>query len=77
MFSSFSGNLSGMTGWIQENSKKAADSIQKSVTDISQGVSDMMVETPQDPTGKQIHFLSNLFIWPSFRETGSDRGGIW
>jgi hypothetical protein len=56
MFSSFSGNLSGMTGWIQENSKKAADSIQKSVTDISQGVSDMMVETPQDPTGKQIHF---------------------
>lgn len=53
MFSSFSGNLSGMTGWIQENSKKAADSIQKSVTDISQGVSDMMVETPQDPTASE------------------------
>ena len=43
-----------MTGWIQENSKKAADTIQKSVTDISQGVSDMMVETPQDPTGNQV-----------------------
>ena len=44
MFSSISGNLSGMTGWIQESSKKAADSIQKSVTDISHGVTEMMAE---------------------------------
>merc|ERR1712113_567417 len=48
MFSSFSGNLSGMTGWIQESSKKAADTLQKSVTDISQGVTEMMAEPATD-----------------------------
>ena len=48
MFSNFSGNLSGMTGWIQENSKKAASSLQKSVTEISTGMSEMMAE----PSGR-------------------------
>lgn len=33
-----------MTGWIQENSKKAASSLQKSVTEISTGMSEMMAE---------------------------------
>ena len=51
MFSSFSGNLSGMTGWIQENSKKAASSLQKSVNEISTGMSEMMTENP----GNQQH----------------------
>ena len=51
MFSSFSGNLSGMTGWIQESSKKAADTLQKSVTDISQGVTEMMAEPATDKKG--------------------------
>ena len=46
MFSSFSGNLSGMTGWIQENSKKAASTLQKSVTEISTGMTEMMAENP-------------------------------
>jgi len=37
-----------MTGWIQESSKKAADTLQKSVTDISQGVTEMMAEPATD-----------------------------
>lgn len=48
MFSSFSGNLSGMTGWIQENSKKAATTLQKSVTEISTGMTEMMAEHPAE-----------------------------
>merc|ERR1711917_64526 len=48
MFSSFSGNLSGMTGWIQENSKKAASTLQKSVTEISTGMTEMMAENPAE-----------------------------
>jgi len=37
-----------MTGWIQENSKKAASTLQKSVTDISTGMSEMMAENPAE-----------------------------
>ena len=55
MFSSFSGNLSGMSDWIQESSKKAASSLQKSVVDIQQGVTELMNEKPG------IDFPINLF----------------
>merc|ERR1711931_348394 len=37
-----------MTGWIQENSKKAASTLQKSVTEISTGVTEMMAENPAE-----------------------------
>jgi len=55
MFSNLSGNLSGVTSWISESSKNAANQIQKSVSDLGQGVSEMMkeptetlVETPTE-----------------------------
>lgn len=44
MFSNLSGNLSGVTSWISESSKNAANQIQKSVSDLGQGVSEMMKE---------------------------------
>lgn len=37
-----------MTGWIQENSKKAATTLQKSVTEISTGMTEMMAEHPAE-----------------------------
>jgi len=37
-----------MTGWIQENSKKAASTLQKSVTEISTGMTEMMAENPAE-----------------------------
>jgi len=36
MFSNISGNLSGVTSWLSESSKQAANAVQKSVTDIGQ-----------------------------------------
>ena len=48
MFSSFSsGKLSDVTGWLQDKSKEAASVVQKSVNDISAGVSEMVVQTPE------------------------------
>ena len=48
MFSSFSsGKLSDVTGWLQDKSKEAASAVQKSVNDISAGVSEMVVQNPE------------------------------
>lgn len=46
MFSNISGNLSGVTSWLSESSKQAANAVQKSVTEIGQGVTEMMKEEP-------------------------------
>ena len=44
MFSSFSsGKLSDVTGWLQDKSKEASAAVQKSVNDISAGVTEMVV----------------------------------
>ena len=44
MFSSFSsGKLSDVTGWLQDKSKEATAAVQKSVNDISAGVTEMVV----------------------------------
>lgn len=59
MFSSFSsGKLSDVTGWLQDKSKEASAAVQKSVNDISAGVTEMVVtptttsETTQE-TGQE------------------------
>ena len=72
MFSSFSGNLSGMTGWIQENSKKAASTLQKSVTEISTGMTEMMAENP----GNKMEFLKEepIKIFLAEKETPAGDG---
>jgi len=48
MFSSFSGNLSGVTNWISESSKQAADAVQKGVTDLNSGITGMMKEEDKE-----------------------------
>merc|ERR1712168_445015 len=53
MFSSFSsGKLSDVTGWLQDKSKEASAAVQKSVNDISAGVTEMGV-TPTSPAEQE------------------------
>lgn len=48
MFSSFSGNLSGVSNWISESSKQAADAVSKGVTDLNSGITGMMKEEDKE-----------------------------
>lgn len=52
MFSSFSGNLSGVTNWISESSKQAADAVSKGVTDLNSGITGMMKEEDKEKSSE-------------------------
>ena len=68
MFSSFSsGKLSDVTGWLQDKSKEAASAVQKSVNDISAGVSEMVVQNPESEAGPPVEGGENAAV----AQTGS------